>query len=129
MVSIKWFPYVDCSAACAVDWYLEISPLGNFVGSNPAPGLNRLPKIIPKPIAIVVIISKSTSNTYFNSGNNAVARNVIFVVQMNAYTPCGANFKIFLIIQNTASSDPLKISLTGSAFLPTAANPNPKNTA
>jgi Na+/H+-dicarboxylate symporter len=39
------------------------------------------------------------------------------------------SFKILLIIQNTASSDPLKNSLTGSAFLPTAANPNPKNTA
>ena len=47
---------------------------------------------------------------------------------MNANTPSGANFKILLIIQNTASSDPLKNSLTGSAFyLP--ANPNPKNTA
>ena len=74
-------------------------------------------------------IAKTTTNTNFNSGNNADAPNVIIVVQMNANTPSGANFKILLIIQNTASSDPLKNSLTGSAFLPTAANPNPKNTA
>ncbi len=61
-------------------------------------------------------IAKTTTNTNFNSGNNADAPNVIIVVQMNANTPSGANFKILLIIQNTASSDPLKNSLTGSAF-------------
>ncbi len=74
-------------------------------------------------------IAKTTTSTNFNSGNNADAPNVIIVVQMNANTPSGANFKILLIIQNTASSYLLKNSLTGSAFLPTAANPNPKNTA
>ena len=41
----------------------------------------------------------------------------------------GANFKILLIIQNTASKVPFKNPLTGSAFSPIAANPNPKNTA
>ena len=41
---------------------------------------------------------------------------VIIVVQINANTPIGANFNILLIIQNTASNEPLKTAFTGSAF-------------
>ncbi len=86
-------------------------------------------RLVPSIANTKNTIAKTTTNTNFNSGNNADAPNVIIVVQMNANTSSGANFKILLIIQNTASSDPLKNSLTGSAFLPTAANHNPKNTA
>src|SRR5699024_105532 len=58
IVSIKWLPYVDSSAAFADDSYVEISPFGSLLGFNQLPGLNIFAKSMPSPIATVVIISK-----------------------------------------------------------------------
>src|SRR5699024_2005187 len=63
-----------------------------------------------------------TTNNNFNNGSNAAAPKVIMVVQINANTPIGANFNILFIIQNIASNEPFKKSLTGCAFLPMADN-------
>ena len=84
---------------------------------------------IPRTTIIKNTIANTTTNTNFNNGIKADAPKVITVVQINANTPIGANFKILLIIQNTASSVPFKKPFTGSAFSPIAANPKPKNTA
>ena len=84
---------------------------------------------IPNTTITKKTIANTTTTSNLNNGINAEAPKVITVVQINANTPIGANFKILLIIQNTASKVPLKNPLTGSAFSPIAANPNPKNTA
>ena len=63
---------------------------------------------IPRTTIIKNTIANTTTNTNFNNGIKADAQKVITVVQINANTPIGANFKILLIIQNTASSVPFK---------------------
>ena len=83
---------------------------------------------IPKTTIMKKIIANTTTKTSLANGIKAEAPNVITVVQINANTPIGANFKILLIIQNTASNVPFKKPLTGSLFS-IAANPKPKNTA
>ena len=84
---------------------------------------------IPNTTTTKNTIAKTTTNTSLSRGSKADAPNVIIVVQINAKTPNGANFKILLIIQKTASNVPFKKDLTGSAFSPMAAKPKPKNTA
>ena len=84
---------------------------------------------IPKTTIMKKIIANTTTKTSLANGIKAEAPNVITVVQINANTPIGANFKILLIIQNTASNVPFKKPLTGSAFLQSQLIPNQKNTA
>src|SRR5699024_10544293 len=84
---------------------------------------------IPNTTIIKNIIAPITTNSNFNNGINAEAPKVIIVVQINANTPIGANFNILLIIQNTASNEPLKTAFTGSAVLPIADTATPKTTA
>src|SRR5699024_12298528 len=84
---------------------------------------------IPSTTRINNIIEPITTNSNYNNGSNTEAPKVIIVEQINANTPISANFNIILIIQNTASNEPLKTAFTGSAFLPIADNATPKNTA
>ena len=75
---------------------------------------------IPRTTIIKNTIANTTTNTNFNNGIKADAPKVITVVQINANTPIGANFKILLIIQNTASSVPFKSLSQDLLFSPIA---------
>ena len=58
---------------------------------------------IPNTTTMKKTIAKTTTNTSLSNGSKADAPNVIIVVQINAKTPNGANFKILLIISHQST--------------------------
>src|SRR5699024_601841 len=82
----------------------------------------------PNTIKIKKNIATITTKHNFNNGIKADKPKVMIVVVIKANTANGANNKILLIIQNTASSTPDKTFLTGCDFSPIEAKARPKKT-